>query len=247
MEKMVAVVTGGTGGIGTAICQSLAKNYQVVACYYHHGQHDIAREWQEQQRAAGRAIDILYANITQFTDCAQLAATITERYGHIDVLVNNAGISADSTLKKMTPEQWQQVLDTNVTGVFNITRNILPIMLERNYGRIISIASINGLKGQIGLCNYAASKAALYGFTKSLALEVASHGITANTISPGYIATHMISSLKEEILTGIINAIPVQRLGQPEEVAACVAFLAEPSSGFITGSNIDINGGQYMS
>jgi len=246
MDKMVALVTGGTGGIGTAICQRLANDYQVVACYFKNANHEEAKHWQIAQRNAGYQLDIVYANVSQFSECETLKSLVMERYGRIDVLVNNAGITADCRLQNMSPSQWQEVIDANLTGVFNLTRNILPAMLERQYGRIINISSINGRKGQFGQCNYAASKAALFGFTKSLALEVASKGITVNTISPGYIDTAMLSSVKEEVMKAIIANIPVGRLGQPEEVADSVAFLASPKAGFITGANLDINGGQYM-
>jgi len=243
---MVAVVTGGTGGIGSAICQRLSVNYQVIACYFKEGKHEEAQQWQAAQKAAGYNIDILYANLSNFTDCEALISLVMERYGQIDVLVNNAGITCDTTLKKMSPHQWQHVIDANLTSVFNMTRNVLPAMLDRNYGRIISISSINGRKGQMGQCNYAATKAALFGFSKSLAQEVASKGITVNTISPGYINTPMLAGLKRDVLDTIIADIPVGRLGKPEEVAAAVGFLTDPDAGFITGANLDINGGQYM-
>ena len=246
MEKMTAVVTVGTGGIGTAICQRLAADYQVIACYFKDGKHEEAKRWQDKQREAGYDVDIFYADIANYADCEKLVALVQERYGHINVLVNNAGITADSSLKKMTPQQWQQVIDANLTSVFNMTRNVLPSMLDKEFGRIITISSINGRKGQFGQCNYAASKAALFGFTKSLALEVANKGITVNTVSPGYIETAMLSGLREDVLQGIIANIPVGRLGRSEEVADAVAFLAAPDSGFITGANLDINGGQYM-
>lgn len=246
MEKRIAIVTGGTGGIGSSICQRLATDFQVVACYFKDGKHEEAKQWQTEQKNQGFDIDIVYGDIAQYADCEKLTALVKERYGQIDVLVNNAGITNDASLKKMTPQQWQQVIDANLTSVFNMTRNVLPIMLDKSYGRIITISSINGRKGQFGQCNYAASKAALFGFTKSLALEVASKGITVNTISPGYIETHMLASLKEEVLNSIIAHIPVGRLGYPKEVADAVAFLASPDSSFITGANLDINGGQYM-
>ncbi|AHE66129.1 acetoacetyl-CoA reductase [Legionella oakridgensis ATCC 33761 = DSM 21215] len=197
-------------------------------------------------KKAGYDLDILYANIADFADCEKLVALVMERYGHIDVLVNNAGITCDTTLKKMKPEQWHQVLDANLTSVFNMTRNVLPAMLEHGYGRVINISSINGRKGQFGQCNYAATKSALYGFTKSLAQEVATKGITVNTISPGYIETPMLASMKEDVLKSIISDIPVGRLGRPEEIAEAVAFLASTEAGFITGANLDVNGGQYM-
>lgn len=246
MERGVAVVTGGTGGIGSAICQRLTADFQVVACYFKHGKHEEAKEWQEQQKKLGFDIDIAYANVTQYTDCEQLIALILERYARVDVLVNNAGVTEDCSLRKMLPQQWQQVLDANLTSVFNMTRNIIPYMIDQGYGRIVSISSINGRKGQFGQTNYAATKAALFGFTKSLALEVANKGVTVNTISPGYIETSMLSGLKKEVLDSIIANIPIGRLGYPKEIADAVAFLASPGSGFITGANLDINGGQYM-
>lgn len=246
MTKKVAIVTGGTGGIGSAICQRLAADFQVVACYFKHGNHEEAKQWQAEQKKLGFDLDIVYADVAQFADCEKLAALIMERYGQIDVLVNNAGITQDCSLRKMSPEQWQHVLDSNLTSVFNMTRNIIPHMLDKGYGRIVSISSINGRKGQFGQCNYASTKAALFGFTKSLALEVAGKGVTVNTVSPGYIETHMLASLKKEILDGIIANIPIGRLGSTKEIADAVAFMVAEESGFITGANLDINGGQYM-
>lgn len=246
MEKKIAVVTGGTGGIGTSICQRLATDFKVIACYFKDGRHDEARQWQIEQQHQGHDIDIAYGDIVHYADCEKLAALILERYGQIDVLINNAGITMDSSLRKMTPQQWQQVIDANLTSVFNMTRNVLPTMLDKGYGRIVSISSINGRKGQFGQCNYASTKAALFGFTKSLALEVAKKGITVNTVSPGYIETPMLSAMKEDVLNSIITHIPVGRLGYPKEVADAVAFLASTESGFITGANLDVNGGQYM-
>lgn len=243
---MVAVVTGGTGGIGSAICRRLASDYKVIACYFKDGNHEEAKQWQIAQKAAGHDIDILYADIVNFADCEKLVALVKERYGRIDVLVNNAGITNDASLKKMTPQQWDEVIDANLTSVYNVTHNVLPLMLEKEYGRIINISSINGRKGQFGQCNYAASKSALFGFSKSLAQEVASKGITVNTISPGYIDTPMLEDVKDEVLQSIIANIPVGRLGKPEEIARVVAFLAARESSFITGTNLDVNGGQYM-
>lgn len=246
MDKKIALVTGGTGGIGSAICQRLANEFQVVACYFKEGRHEEARAWQEEQKKLGFDMDIVYGDIAQFDDCERIVAMVLERYGSIDVLVNNAGITKDCSLRKMTAEQWHQVMDANLTSVFNMTRHVIPVMLEKHYGRIINISSINGRKGQFGQCNYSSTKSALFGFTKSLAQEVASKGITVNTISPGYIETPMLSAMKEEVLNAIIADIPVGRLGSPKEVADAVAFLVAEGSGFITGSNLDINGGQYM-
>lgn len=246
MDKKIALVTGGTGGIGSAICQRLANEFQVVACYFKEGRHEEARAWQEEQKKLGFDMDIVYGDIAQFGDCERIVAMVLERYGSIDVLVNNAGITKDCSFRKMTAEQWHQVMDANLTSVFNMTRHVIPVMLEKHYGRIINISSINGRKGQFGQCNYSSTKSALFGFTKSLAQEVASKGITVNTISPGYIETPMLSAMKEEVLNAIIANIPVGRLGSPKEVADAVAFLVAEGSGFITGSNLDINGGQYM-
>lgn len=246
MTKGVAIVTGGTGGIGTAICQRLAADYQVVACYFKSGRHEEAKQWQAEQKKLGFDVDIIYGDVANFEDCEKLIAQILERYHRIDVLINNAGITQDCSLRKMSPEQWQHVLDANLTSVFNMTRNVIPHMLDNGYGRIVSISSINGRKGQFGQCNYASTKAALFGFTKSLALEVANKGVTVNTVSPGYIETSMLTALKQEILDGIIANIPVGRLGYPKEIADAVAFFVAQDSGFITGANLDINGGQYM-
>lgn len=247
MEKKVAVVTGGTGGIGSAICRRLAQlNYLVIACYFKDGNHEKAKKWQSVQRAAGFEIEILYADITKFHECEHFIQQVMERYGHIDILVNNAGITSDSSFKKMTPLQWEQTLETNLTSVFNMTRSVILPMINQGFGRIINISSINGRKGQIGQCNYSSSKAALFGFSKSLALEVAKNGITVNTISPGYIETSMLADMKPEILQTIKESIPVGRLGQPEEIASAVTFLISDEAGFITGANLDVNGGQYM-
>jgi acetoacetyl-CoA reductase len=246
MEQQVALITGGSGGIGSAISQRLSAEYQTIACYFRNANHDDARQWQIAQKKAGFNIEIIYADISSFSDCEALVASVKERFGRVDVLVNNAGVTSDCSFKKMTSQQWQHVIDSNLTGVFNMTRNVLPLMLEQGYGRIINISSINGRKGQFGQCNYAATKSALYGFSKSLALEVASKGITVNTISPGYTKTAMLDTVKEEILNEIIADIPVGRLAKPEEIAAGVAFLASSDAAFITGANLDINGGQYM-
>ena len=246
MDKKIALVTGGTGGIGTALSQRFGKEYHVIACYYKEGRHDEAEAWQQAQEKAGLDIEIAYANIVNFNDCKTLVQNTIDNYGHIDVLINNAGITADSMLKNMNVQQWQQVIDTNLTSVFNITRNVLPFMLNNRYGRIISISSINGRKGQFGQCNYASSKAGLFGFTKSLALEVAKTGITVNTISPGYIDTPMLNKLNDSVLQEIIANIPMGRLGQASEIAHAAFFLASNEAGFMTGANLDINGGQYM-
>lgn len=248
MKGRVALVTGGTGGIGTAICQCLAaQGVQVIASYKRAGDHSAAAEWQEEQKKLGFNIDIIYADVCDFDSCAKLVATIKEKYKKIDILVNNAGITRDVQLYKMNPEQWNEVLKTNLDSMFNVTRHVITLMIEQHYGRIINVSSINGQKGQFGQANYAAAKAGIHGFTKSLAQEVARKGITVNTISPGYIETKMLGCLDQTVKDKIIADIPVGRLGKPEEVAQAVAFLAADDSSFITGSNLVINGGQYLS
>lgn len=247
MDKQVALVTGGTGGIGSAISKQLSKDFQVIACYFKNGNHEEAQKWQSAQKQAGFDIDIIYGDIAKFSDCEKLVSLVIERYGKIDALVNNAGITADATLKKMSEEQWHQVIDANLNSIFNMTKKVIPHMIAQGSGRVVSISSINGRKGQLGQCNYAATKAALYGFTKSLAQEVAKHQITVNTISPGYIETPMLAKMDAEILDKITKSIPIGRLGRPDEVAHAVKYLLSKEASFITGANLDINGGQYMS
>ncbi|NVJ60460.1 MAG: acetoacetyl-CoA reductase [Gammaproteobacteria bacterium] len=247
MSTRVALVTGGTGGIGTAICQRLAKEgYKVAAGYNSGGNHDLAQSWQAAQQKEGFEFDISYGDVRDFDSCAACIAHVEEALGPIDVLVNNAGVTRDSTLKKMSKNQWDEVLNANLDSVFNMTRNVINGMIERQYGRIINVSSINAQKGQLGQTNYSAAKAGMHGFTKALSQEVARKGITVNTVSPGYIATKMVMAVAEEIRQHIIEGIPVGRLGLPKEVAHAVAFLASEESGFITGSNLSVNGGQHM-
>lgn len=244
MQKRVAWVTGGTGGIGTAICRSLADaGYQVVAGY---SNAEKAKAWQEEQKAAGYDLGISYADVTDFDSARKSFEEIQQQYGAVSVLVNNAGITRDGMLKKMQPDQWRDVISTNLDSVFNTSRACLDAMLEQQYGRIINISSINGEKGQMGQTNYSAAKAGMHGFTKALAQETARKGITVNTISPGYIATDMIMKIEEKIRESIRAQIPVGRFGEPEDIARLVVFLADEASSFITGANISANGGQFM-
>ncbi len=247
MVQRVALVTGGTGGIGTAICQRLAKDgYKVAAGYNSGGQHEKAQAWQAEQKSLGFDFDISYGDVRSYDSCAECIAHVEEALGPIDILVNNAGVTRDATLKKMSFEQWDEVLSANLDSVFNMTRQIINGMLERQFGRIINVSSVNAQKGQLGQTNYSAAKAGMHGFTKALSQEVARKGITVNTVSPGYIATSMVMAVPEEIRNHIIADIPVGRLGLPEEVAHAVSFLADERSGFITGSNLSVNGGQHM-
>lgn len=244
-QNAVAWVTGGTGGIGTAICRGLADaGYQVLAGY---NNPEKANSWLETQRSDGyHNIDILGVDLTSHEACLNGVSEAREKYGSVSVLVNCAGITRDGTLKKMTPDQWNQVIDTNLNSVFNTCRSVIESMLEENYGRIINISSINGRKGQFGQVNYSAAKAGMHGLTMALAQETATKGITVNTISPGYIATDMIMKIPEKVREAIRETIPMKRYGTPEEIARLVTFLADRDNGFITGANIDINGGQFM-
>lgn len=241
----VAWVTGGTGGIGSAICRALAAaGYQVVAGYHNP---EKAKSWLEAQKADGfDNIALSGVDLTSYDACVAGVKEIEETHGSIGVLVNCAGITRDGTLKKMSPDQWNEVIDTNLNSVFNTCRSVIEGMLEHGHGRIINISSINGRKGQFGQVNYAAAKAGMHGLTMSLAQETATKGITVNTVSPGYIATDMIMKVPEKVREAIRETIPVKRFGTPEEIARLVVFLADKESGFITGANIDINGGQFM-
>ncbi|MAY69899.1 acetoacetyl-CoA reductase [Halomonas litopenaei] len=244
-QKPVAWVTGGTGGIGSSICRELADaGYQVVAGY---NNPDKAKTWLETQKSDGYDnIDIAGIDLTDFEACQNGVKAIEDQHGPIAVLVNCAGITKDGTLKKMSADQWNVVIDTNLNSVFNTCRSVIESMLEQNYGRIINISSINGRKGQFGQVNYSAAKAGMHGLTMALAQETATKGITVNTISPGYIATDMIMKIPEKVREAIRETIPMKRYGTPEEIGRLVNFLASKDNGFITGANIDINGGQFM-
>ena len=238
----VALVTGGTRGIGAAISVALKEaGYKVAANY---GGNDEAAE----KFKAASGIPVYKWDVSDFEACKAGIDQVASDLGPVEVLVNNAGITRDTTLHKMTAEQWGAVVGTNLDSLFNMTRNVIENMRANSFGRIISISSVNGQKGQFGQSNYAAAKAGLIGFTKSVAQENAAKGITVNVVAPGYIATEMVRAVPEEVLNSkIIPLIPVGRLGEPEEVAKCVAFLAADDAGFITGSTISSNGGQYMS
>ncbi len=240
MTDKIAIVTGGTRGIGLAITAYLAgEGYKVAALY--HGNDEAAKQCERETGAKTFKVDV-----TDFDACQKACQEIEATMGPVAVLVNNAGITKDGVLHKMTPENWSTVLATNLTSCFNMCRAVVAAMRDRGYGRIINISSINGQKGQFGQTNYAAAKAGMIGFTKALALENAAKGITVNAICPGYIATDMTASVKPEVLDSIIKQIPVGRMGTPEEIAETVAFLASEKAAFITGSTVTINGGQFM-
>lgn len=245
MAKRIAVVTGGMGGIGTSISQRLYRDgfVVVVGCT---GNSTIEDQWLEDQLKLGYEFRAMPCDITDWDQTVQAFAKIAAEVGPIDVLVNNAGITRDSTFRKMTLDQWQAVINTNLSSLFNTTKQVVDSMLERNWGRIINISSVNGQRGQFGQANYAAAKAGVHGLTMSLAREFASKGITVNTISPGYIRTSMTSAIKEEVLEKIVSGIPVGRLGLPEEIASMVAWLASEEAAYATGADFSVNGGLNM-
>ena len=239
-EKGVAIVTGGTRGIGHEITRALcADGYKVAAIY--HGNEEAAKACEQETGAKAFKCDV-----SDFAACHAVCEEIEKNYGPVQVLVNNAGITKDGTLHKMTEENWHAVIETNLTSCFNMCRAIINQMRERAFGRIINISSINGQKGQFGQVNYSAAKAGMIGFTRALALESAAKGITVNVICPGYIATDMTSAMKQEVLDSIIRQIPVSRMGKPDEIAALVSFLASDKAAFMTGATLAANGGQYM-
>ncbi|MGH7023214.1 MAG: acetoacetyl-CoA reductase [Caulobacteraceae bacterium] len=237
----VAFVTGGTRGIGRAITARLkAAGYKVAAGY-------AGNEVAAQACADELGVLVVKGNVSSFADCAKAVKAAEEAFGPVDVLVNNAGITRDSMLHKMSEEQWNDVIHVNLASIFNMTRNVIEGMRERGYGRVVNISSINGQKGQMGQTNYSAAKAGMIGFTKALAQENAKKGITVNAIAPGYIDTEMVTAVPKNVLDQIIAGIPVGRLGMADEIARCVAFLAAEDSGFITGATLSVNGGQYIS
>jgi len=244
MTSRVTLVTGGTGGIGTAICKRLADAGHQVATNYRN--EERAREWQARMVAEGYQFTLVKGDVGTPEGGEALVREVEAALGPVEILINNAGITRDGTFHKMKPEQWHEVINTNLNSVYNVTRAVIEGMRERKWGRIIQISSINGLKGQYGQANYAAAKAGMHGFTISLARENAKLGVTVNTISPGYVATDMVMAVPEEVRAKIAADIPTGRLGKPEEIAYAVAFLVDEQAAWITGSNLDINGGHHM-
>jgi acetoacetyl-CoA reductase len=247
MTKRIALVTGGVGGIGTAICKRLANDgHFVVANYAIPGSET---KWREAMSAAGlngTSSALAFGDVTDFDAMAQMVKKIESEQGGVDILVNCAGITRDSTFRKMTPDQWRAVLSTNLDSVFNVTRHVIDGMLERGWGRVINISSVNAIRGQFGQTNYASAKAGILGFTKSLAQEVVKKGVTVNAISPGYVQTEMVMAIREDVRQKIVAEIPAGRLAKPEEVADAVAFLASENAAYITGTNLSVNGGLHM-
>ena len=241
MSGHVALVTGGVRGIGRAICDRLAARGVTVAAGYSRDK-DAAERFREDHPGS----TVHQGNIGSVEDCERVIQEVLDAHGRMDVLVNNAGITADKTVRKMTPQEWDRVVQVNLSGAFYLSRAVLQHMLDRSYGRIINISSIIGEAGNIGQANYAAAKAGLFGLTMSLAQETARKGITVNSVAPGYISTEMVAAVPKEALDKVIAKIPVGRLGESDEVARVVEFLADPDASFITGQIYSVNGGQYM-
>lgn len=243
-RQRVAIISGGLGGLGTAICKRLAEAGNTVIAA------DIpaSAERLEAFKNALRGHDVHYRalDVTDFEACGKFSENIEQTYGRIDILVNAAGITRDTTLRKMDKSHWDAVLDVNLGGVFNLTRHVVDGMTTRGFGRIINISSVNGQTGQFGQTNYSAAKAGMHGFTMALAREVARKGVTVNSVSPGYCETALVMTMNEDIRTQIVEKVPVGRLGQPDEIARAVAFLAADDAGFITGANLPVNGGLFI-
>jgi acetoacetyl-CoA reductase len=243
-NKRIALVTGATGGLGTAMCEQLAKDgYHVVGNYR---SKEKADAWNAEMKSKGFNIELYEGDVCSFESMGTMMQAIEAQLGKIDILVNNAGITRDGRLAKMSLEDWNEVINTNLNSVFNTTRHVINGMIERKFGRIINISSVNGQRGQFGQTNYSAAKAGMHGFTKTLAMEVAKYGITVNTISPGYIGTDMVMAVPEKVREQIVAQIPVGRLGGTHEVAYLVSFLASDATSFVTGANYSINGGQHV-
>jgi NAD(P)-dependent dehydrogenase (short-subunit alcohol dehydrogenase family) len=241
MDGQVALVTGGARGIGLAISTRLARRGVRVAVGY-----SRAAEAAKAFATAHEGATLHQGNIGVAADCERVITEVLDQHGQLDILVNNAGITIDRTVRKMSVEDWDRVVGINLSGAFYLSRAVLQHMLDRGYGRIINISSVIGEKGNIGQANYSAAKAGLFGLTNSLALETARKGITVNSVAPGFIATEMVAAIPEQAMERVLAQIPVGRLGEPEEVARVVEFLADPESSYITGEILDINGGLYM-
>jgi len=244
MNGKVAYVTGGMGGIGTAICRRLARQgFTVVAGCGPNRDHE---RWLKEQSDEGFTFYASVGNVSDWDSTVDAFAKVKADHGPVDVLVNNAGITRDNTFRKMSREEWTAVMDTNLNSLFNVTKQVIDDMVERQWGRIVNISSVNGQKGQFGQTNYSTAKAGIHGFTMALAQEVAAKGVTVNTVSPGYIGTDMVRAIRSDVLDKIVATIPVKRLGTPEEIGAMVAWIASDDAGFATGADFSLNGGLHM-
>ena len=241
----IAFVSGGMGGIGTAICRRLGSTGHTVIAGCLPG-YDKKVEWLDAMRGEGFRVHAAEGDVSKFDSCAEMFYNVRSVVGPVDILVNNAGITRDAVFKRMTEQDWMAVINTNLNSVFNVTRQVIDSMVERGWGRIVNISSVNAIKGQFGQTNYSAAKAGMAGFAKALAQEVVRKGVTVNTVSPGYVETDLVMAIRAEVREQIIASIPMGRLARPEEVAAVVAFLASEEAGYITGANISVNGGMHM-
>jgi acetoacetyl-CoA reductase len=245
--KRLALVTGGVGGIGTAICKRLARDGNfVVANYAIGGSEEKWRAAMADAGLNGERSALAFGDVTDYEAMGRMVKKIEADHGPVDILVNCAGITRDSTFRKMSQDQWRAVIATNLDSVFNVTRQVIDGMMERGWGRVINISSVNATRGQFGQTNYAAAKAGILGFTKSLAQEVVRKGVTVNAISPGYVETDMVMAIREDVRQKIVAEIPAGRLARPEEIADAVAFLASDNAAYITGTNLSVNGGLHM-
>ncbi len=244
MSKKVAYITGGMGGIGTAICQRFSKEgFTVIAgC----GPTRDFPKWLAEQAALGYTFYASAGNVGDWDSTVEAFGKAKAEHGTIDVLVNNAGITRDRMFLKMTREDWDAVIETNLNSMFNVTKQVVGDMVEKGWGRIINISSVNGVKGQAGQTNYSAAKAGMHGFSMALAQELATKGVTVNTVSPGYIGTEMVKAIRQEVLDKIIGTVPVKRLGEPSEIASIIAWLASEEGGYATGAEFSVNGGLHM-
>jgi len=245
-QARVALITGGTGGIGTAICQRLAREGYRVVANHHPSEKEAADAWRRARAGEGLEIDAIAGDVSAFEDSARIVAEVTGRYGAVDVLVNCAGITRDKAFKRMERQHWEAVISVNLSSVFNVTKAVWEGMLDRGFGRVVNISSVNGQRGQFGQANYSAAKAGMHGFTMALAQEGAAKGVTVNTVSPGYVETAMTLAMREDVRDAIVSGIPMRRMGRPEEIAAAVAFLVADENGYVTGANIPVNGGLFM-
>ncbi|MGH8297659.1 MAG: acetoacetyl-CoA reductase [Steroidobacteraceae bacterium] len=244
-QRRIAYVTGGMGGLGTAICRRLCRGHYIVVAGCRPGSPRRER-WVRLMADEGASVAASEADVCDYESTRRALESVRREVGPVDILINNAGITRDALFRQMGPEEWRTVLDTNLSSLFNVTRQVLDGMLERGWGRIVNISSVNGQRGQFGQTNYSSAKAGIHGFTMALAQEVAARGVTVNTVSPGYLATDMVKAVKPDRLEKIVSTIPIRRLGEPAEIASLVAWLVSEESAYATGADFSVNGGMYM-
>ncbi len=245
-NQKIALVTGGTGGIGTAICLALSDQGRKVIAGYFPPEKELAETWQQKHKMDGYDFEIVACDVSDYESSQKMLHDVENTIGAVDILVNCAGITRDKTLRRMTPDQWDSVLRTNLDSAFNVTRHVVENMSQNGFGRIVNISSVNGQKGQYGQANYSAAKAGLHGFTKAVAQELAAKGVTVNSVSPGYVKTDMTDAIPEDVRDAIIQQVPMGRMALPGEIAYVVSFLTDDRNTYMTGANLPVNGGMYM-